>query len=739
MQFNKINTERFVLDSAKLKAYIVKYAAAISVGLILLFSGYLTIVEIDHQQAVLTDKSDILISQVSDAIQSEIQKRVDILMLFKDAWLATSDLESCYSAHRFETRVPSYYNITPGFKAINWIDVNGTIRWVYPYEENILVVNRSIVILKGDVFNTGFEFAQETGNMGVIGLIELYQGGWGFTTYIPLIYNNTLTGYLNGVFDLNILFGELFAEDSGFVGIDPYSVEISFDNFSIYQKNENFTVQEPFVVTQELSVLDSFKLTLVLRPLTDVVNGVSLRQNSSILVLGTSLAVLVGILVQSLITRNRLLRISSQEKASLMQELHIQQKMESLGTLAGGIAHDFNNLLAGIQGNVSLIDFNVKTLQESLKGSDDSEKEILSEMATDLSEIQSLIKNSGKTVNQITQFSHSPSAEIKPLNIKPMIYDLLKGFRKMIDRRIITVADLTRDEVYLFGDESRFNQILLNLWINARDAIGSNTGEIKITTRLVPKKNTPKIPKRGDLRNYLEHSTEIYDKEYELEIHLSDTGVGIPKDIQQKIFDPFFSTKGTSRNGTGLGLTIVYNSVESMDGSISVDSEVGKGSTFILNFPILHKEFFPQMLNSELVKLDETSIFDFQQYTILLIEDERLIRNSIEKFLQKCRATVYTASSGTKGLSLYRSFPHQFDVVILDINLPGMNGIDIYKNIKGKVPHQPVLFITGFSKFGIPPRDEFDLGYMTKPFKLTELAKRIQSIKSGTTDKKDAP
>ena len=489
------------------------------------------------------------------------------------------------------------------------------------------------------------------------------------------------------------------------------------------------------MVSQEITILDTFELTFALRLSSEIIASVSFWENSSILFQGLTLALLVGILVQSLINRNRDLHISSQEKAALMQELHIQQKMESLGTLAGGIAHDFNNLLASIQGNVSLIDFNLKTLQEGSTDSEEAENELISEMMTDLNEIQTLIKNSGKTVNQITQFSHSPSSDLKPLNIKPMIYDLLKGFRKMIDRRITTVADLTRDEVYLFGDNSRFNQILLNLWINARDAIGSNTGEIKIITRLIPKKNTPKIPKREDLRNYLEHSTEIYNKDYELEILLSDTGVGIPKDIQQKIFDPFFSTKGKSRKGTGLGLTIVYNSVESMDGSISVESEVGKGSTFILNFPILHSNFYPTLLKSELKSMDdETSFFDFQQQIILLIEDENLIRNSIQIFLQKCGATVYTASFGTKGLTLFRSFPHQFDVVILDINLPGMNGIDVYKNIKQLVPHQPVLFITGFSKFGIPPRDEFDLGYMTKPFNLPDLAKKIQSGKPSTTD-----
>jgi len=711
------------LNPVKLKTLITKYAAVISVGLILIFSGYLTIADIDERQTSLGNKTNVMVSQVGDAIQNEIQKRIDILMMFKDIWLTVMDIESCFSKHRFETQIPSFYNITPGFKAINWIDANGTIRWVYPYVDNFEVENKSIIYLKGDIFNTGFEYAQDTGNMGVMGIIELYQGGYGFTTYIPLYYKGTLTGYLNGVFDLNILFSEILKTDYGFVGIDQYSVDIVSEDlisndddtinpveFVIYHKNENFTQDAFLVYTREIFILETFNLTLSIQPTIEFRNKLSIWNNSSILILGISLAVIVGILVQSLLKRNELLNKSSSEKEKLMQELHIRQKMESLGTLAGGIAHDFNNLLAGIQGNVSLIDFNLKTLQDDLKKEfqkdlrknlkNDMKKdlkgpnlELFSEIKSDLNEIQTLIKNSGKTINQITQFSHSTSSELKPLNIKPMIYDLLKGFRKMIDRRIATVADLAGKDIYLYGDESRFNQILLNLCINSRDAIGSNTGEIKIETRIIQKLNTPKIPTRVNFSHFLVEST-----------------------------------KGKSRHGTGLGLTIVYNSVESMDGTISIVSEVGKGSTFFLNFPILNREYFPQILETEILSdLEEDLQFDFQNLIILLVDDEKLIRKSLQLYLQHFGATIYTSDNGTKGLQLFQSFPNQFDLVILDINLPGMNGIDVYQIIKKIAPKQPVLFITGFSDYGIPPQDENDLGLMTKPFNLTDLAKKIHN------------
>ena len=714
------------MSETRLKKIIIKYASVISIGLILSFSSYLTVSDINDLKFDMDEKTEIMISQVSVAIQSEIQKRVDILMLFRDSWIKVDDIESCYSPTRFEAEIPRYFNFTPGFRAINWIDTNGTIRWIYPYADNIGALNQSIIYLAEGGLNTGYRDAKETGKMGTMGVFTLYQGGYGFITIIPLVFNSTLTGYLNGVFELGVLFGEILRPEYGFVGIDQYSVDISFNNEQIYHQGENFTQSDPYVVTNELTILDSFEIDIVLRPLTHVINELSIWNNSSILILGITLAAVVAILVQSLIKRNTLLRTSSLEKKDLMEKLHLQQKMESLGTLAGGMAHDFNNILAGIQGNVSLVGMNLKVLNEGLQKSN---QKVVLEIENDLQEIQSLIKNSGKIINQITQFSRSPTSELKRINVGPIIENLLKGFKKMIDRRITTAIDLADEEVYLLGDQSRFNQILLNLWINARDAIGTNPGAIKVISRVIPKKKTPQTPVQLKHHQFHIPPAKIYDPQLEFEIQISDTGIGIPVDIQDKIFDPFFSTKKKTGQGAGLGLTIVYNSMESMDGQISIHSEINEGTTFTLTFPLLNRQLHSQMIESEGGSLEEPLLFDFQDLIILLIEDEEMIRNSIQKYLIKCRTTMYVEDLGSKGLKLYKSFPQQFDLIILDINLPGMNGIDVYTEIKKINPLQPILFITGYSIHGIPPQDEYDLGVMTKPFELNDLAKKIRNLK----------
>ena len=124
-------------------------------------------------------------------------------------------------------------------KAINWIDDNGTIRWVFPYAVNAGAINKSIIVVTGDIYNTAFAHAKETGEIGILGLFYFFQGGYGFTSYLPLIYQEQITGYLNGVFDLGILFEDIFSSDSGIVGIDQYSVNIFSNGERIYSFNEN--------------------------------------------------------------------------------------------------------------------------------------------------------------------------------------------------------------------------------------------------------------------------------------------------------------------------------------------------------------------------------------------------------------------------------------------------------------------------------------------------------------------
>lgn len=709
-----------------IKKTMIKYASVISIGLILSFSSYLTISDINNLKEDMNEKTEIMVSQVNVAIQSEIQKRIDILTLFKELWLDVDDIDNLYSAARFETEIPSYFNVFTGFKAINWIDVNGTMRWIYPYDDNIGVLNESIVYLADGRVNLAYKTAHDTGEMGVMGVFELYQGGFGFITIIPLVYNSTLTGFLNGVFELGILFGEILRPEYGFIGIDQYSVEINFDNENIYQQGENFTQTDSYVMNKELTILDSFEILIALRPLAQIRMEVSIWNNSSILILGFTLATVVAILVQSLLKRNKQLHTSSLEKEELLQKLHLQQKMKSLGILAGGIAHDFNNLLAGIQGNVSLARMNLKDYDEN---SSKSKQDSLLEVDDDLQEIQSLINKSSKIINQITQFSRSQPSELELINPSASIENILKSFEKMIDRRIKTKINLIEEEIYLLGDNSRFNQILLNLWINARDAIGNNPGTINVKTQLIPKMVTPTTPKRIKNNPFNISNEKIFDPSWELEIEIIDTGAGIPKEIQDKIFDPFFTTKEKTEQGAGLGLTIVYSSIESMDGQIFVSSDIGKGTTFRLVFPILNRQYQKEVLNNEKnFEVDSTN-FEIKDNIILLIEDELLIRNSIKKYLEKCGATIYTENMGSKGLKFYSNFNHRFDLVILDINLPGMNGIDVYKEIKKINSKQPILFITGYSIHGIPPQDEYDPGVLRKPFDLRLLAKKIHDLK----------
>ena len=262
--------EKIVIRSMiKSKKLITKYASVISISAILLFSGYLSLREQNQEQEFLNQNSENMLSQIQLAIDQEIQSRIDNLFLFRNTWVSTDNISNCYNQNRYEILVDNYYDVTSGIKAINWIDVNGTIRWVHPHEENVGAINKSVRVVTGDIFNTAFAYAEETGNLGILGLINFFQGGYGFTSYLPLIYENRLTGYLNGVFDLGILYEDIFSNKSGIVSINQYSVSIYSNNSKIFGSNENFSLSSPFVVSQEFSVQNSFNLTLGLRPLQE--------------------------------------------------------------------------------------------------------------------------------------------------------------------------------------------------------------------------------------------------------------------------------------------------------------------------------------------------------------------------------------------------------------------------------------------------------------------------------------
>ncbi len=719
------------INIKKIKSFFFKYSSFISVCLILLFSSYLWMNDLSHSQDTLDKRSQSLSSELPITLQNSVNHRIEGLNNIGDLWIKTDDPDDLYNHSRYLEYISPFFQLEGGFLAINWINTDSIISWVYPEEENKAALGKNVSILKDGIYNYALNDSINNLSFNRTPLINLFQDQYGFATYFPLVYEGNLTGLFNGVFALNILFDTLLNGSNKIAGLSEYSVIIIQNHSYVYSYGENFTIEDSFVIKTELDLL-GIKLELYLRPNINLRKSVSIIQNSQIILLGVSLSCLVGILAYNLKKQYDLVQSILREKRIIEEALFVKQKMESLGTLAGGITHDFNNILAGIRGNIELILINLNEIQTQNK--DPTSNILLNDCFDGLSEIQGLINRSIRLNRQITEFSKNPTYDFDILNVNSTIKDSLKSFSKMIDQRISLKTDFIEEKLYLLGDKARFNQLLLNLIINARDAIllkdfsESTKAEITIKTRIIPKKDS--LGTKKELKIQFEKNQIELNREFDIDICVQDTGIGIPPENLDKIFDPFFTTKDKSR-GTGLGLTIAYNVAQFMDGAIKVESKEGVGTKIRIIFPlILNSSINKSLIQNETENTKKITYQNLGKINILLIEDERLVYESLTKYLKNSDAKVISSQNGNDGFELFKQNYQELDLVILDINLPGLNGVELYYKIKEILPHISVLFITGYSEYKIPEPDKFDLGILAKPFSLNELSRKLDSFSS---------
>ena len=315
------------------------------------------------------------------------------------------------------------------------------------------------------------------------------------------------------------------------------------------------------------------------------------------------------------------------------------------------------------------------------------------------------------------------------IDLKQLIKDILLSFKTMIDKRIeVTSTCDMKEEIFLLGDKNLYSQIFLNLLINARDALEDKLHrdefcqiqiKCKIQESSLSKDDKAKLTQIHSSHPNLKRIR--FDKKRKLTISIIDNGTGIPKAIQGQIFDPFFTTKRREGKGSGLGLTIVYNSVTNLGGNIKVFSKEGEGTEFRLLFPILSRTSLDRTVKVPNKKQPSLAqVHDLKDLTILIIEDEKILRKTLKEFFSKTRASVWTAEDGLRGIRFYQQFPHAFDLIYLDINLPKMNGIEVSHRILKLNPSQKIIFITGYTDIKIPQQPNI-IKVIKKPFDLKDL------------------
>ena len=361
------------------------------------------------------------------------------------------------------------------------------------------------------------------------------------------------------------------------------------------------------------------------------------------------------------------------------------QKMEAVGQLTGGIAHDFNNLLQSVAGSLDLI----------RRKPDDAER-----VQRWAEKGFTAAQRGAKLTGQLLAFSRAQKIELKPVALSALI----SAFRDMIDRtigaHIRVTLDLGADGIPVLGDEVQIEMAVLNLALNARDAMPDG-GELAIRTR----------------QARIEGDGELADGDY-VELAVRDTGTGMPPEVAARAFDPFFTTKGVGK-GTGLGLSQVYAAMRQVGGAVRIETRPGGGTTVRL--------FFRRTEGVEASPAAEASAQqkDVRPARVLIVDDDPDVRQFLVESLDVLGFAVIQAEDGQAGLAeLERSAP---DLMILDFAMPGMNGAEVIKRVRQSRPDLPIILITGFAESdAIDAIVRPDLPVLRKPFGMDGLRQAIE-------------
>jgi two-component system, cell cycle sensor histidine kinase and response regulator CckA len=396
--------------------------------------------------------------------------------------------------------------------------------------------------------------------------------------------------------------------------------------------------------------------------------------------------------------------IDNTERRALEQALVHAQKIESIGTLASGIAHDFNNVLNNILGFSNQLKKHTADPVKVAKYSESIEK--------------SANRGAG-LARQLMSFVRKKNRENVVVNVEEMIDEVIDLASETFPKTITVKKNVAPVLMQVFGDRGELYQALLNLCLNARDAIseqGELVAEQKIILTATPRRD-------GEHPLQFLPGTEATVQPSWVEISVTDTGLGIPENIRAKIFDPFFTTKERGK-GTGLGLSVVYNIVKSHNGSVTVESEEGKGATFRILLPAVESE--PVLQGTGELETFRSA----QNELIMLVDDEELMRDLGRELLEDAGYRVVIATSGQHAVDLYRSAWRDISLVILDFIMPDMNGAQVYSQLKAINPRLRTFFCTGYAEDEaiVAVLERNGLRAIEKPFKPVRLLKLIKEL-----------
>lgn len=384
------------------------------------------------------------------------------------------------------------------------------------------------------------------------------------------------------------------------------------------------------------------------------------------------------------------------ERDQLQQQLYQAQKMEAIGQLAGGVAHDFNNILAAM----------MMHHEELLE-----EQELPSFVRNSLKELSQLAERAANLTRQLLQYSRRAPMEKKVLNLNHCVGDMQKLLRRTVGEHIQLNISPTGKPVNVSADAGMLGQVVLNLAVNARDAMPKGgILRIAVGTQRITEADLPVHP-LGRVGRFATLS-------------VTDTGTGITPEVMARMFEPFFTTKEPGK-GTGLGLATVEGIVKQHDGWVEVTTELGKGSTFTVFLPLVEEEEQPNRPPAPSVDLGKGS------EVILLVEDEPAVRRAVANGLRRAGYQVLEAGHGVEAMQLWKLNNGRIDVVFSDMVLPGgMSGLDLIQTMRANKPDLRVIFSTGYNLEQAELEAAIGGKYvlLPKPYTITKLTSTIREL-----------
>ena len=375
------------------------------------------------------------------------------------------------------------------------------------------------------------------------------------------------------------------------------------------------------------------------------------------------------------------------EQKRMERQLFQKQKMESIGLLAGGIAHDFNNILGGILGYASLMKLKIE-----------GEHPFLSYIET----IEKSAKRAAELTGQLLAFARGGKYDVRAVNLLNVVEETVKILRQTFDKRIEVVVQQGRNNPIVEGDPAQLQQVVLNLCVNARDAMPEGGKLILETGEIVLGEG---VEKGGRY----------------VVLSVTDTGVGMSEEVKTRIFEPFFTTKADGQ-GSGLGLSLVYGVVKNHGGFVRVYSELGEGSTFRVYLPFSGKDIVQEK--------EEEFDTKGKGEKVLVVDDEETIREFTKEVLEGSGYSVEMAKDGEEAVRAYERGWQGFDLVILDMVMPKLGGREVYERMLRINPKVKVVLTTGYSRNGRAREilDEGVQGFIQKPYVGPELLKRVRLV-----------